>query len=170
MRQHHHYLLSALAGVMGFAALFTLYIGIVSLVSGSLSHALSLLAADQWLVATIATGFGIQMGLFAFLRLGIRVATHSAGLVAGAGTGASTISMIACCVHHVSDVAPVLGLVGLSSTASFLAENKVPFVLLGLAMNTAGIILIVRSIQKSRAQLDAMSVPAETENVCYQKG
>ena len=149
------YLISTLAGILSFLVLIAVYLGIVSLVSGSLSHALELFSEDKWLVTAIATGFGTQVGLFAFLRLALHAAARGAGMLTGAGTGASTVSMIACCVHHVADVAPILGLAGITTIASFLTENKIPLMLIGLVMNLIGIIVTLRVIQKTKFSLEA---------------
>jgi len=144
------YFISALVGVLGFIALLAIYLGIVSLVSGSLSHALELFSEDQWLVTAIAAGFGTQIGLFAFLRLSLYAATRGAGMLTGAGTGTSTVSMIACCVHHVADAAPILGLAGITNVASFLTDYKIPFMLFGLGMNLIGIAISLSIIRKTR--------------------
>ncbi len=68
--------------------------------------------------------------------------------------------MVACCAHHVADVLPLLGL---SAAASFLAAYQIPFMLIGLAMNLIGIVVIVRAIRKEQRYLDylkTMEVPS----------
>jgi hypothetical protein len=55
--------------------------------------------------------------------------------------------MLACCVHHVADVLPLLGL---SGAAVFLAQYKVPFMLLGLLSNAIGIVVLVVTIRKAK--------------------
>jgi hypothetical protein len=45
-------------------------------------------------------------------------------------------------------------LLGLSAAASFLSAYKIPFMLIGLAMNVLGIVVIVRAIRKEQRYLD----------------
>lgn len=155
MRTSRLYFISVLAGILSFLALITIYLGIVSLVSGSMSHALELLSEDKWLVTAIAIGFGTQIGLFAFLRLSIYASARGVGLLTGAGTGTSTVSMIACCVHHAADVAPILGLAGITNIASFLTDYKIPFMLFGLVMNSIGIVMTLSIIRKTKFAQEA---------------
>ena len=54
--------------------------------------------------------------------------------------GASTAGMIACCAHHLADLAPILGLAG---AATFLYDYRLMFVGVGLAINAVGITLAV---------------------------
>lgn len=123
-----------------------LYMAIVTWAQGW-EHALELLAQDLWLVVPIITGFGIQVGLFVYLKMATRASARGATALAGAGTGTSTLGMVACCAHHVTDVLP---LVGLSAAAAFLANYKVPFMLAGLTTNAIGIFITVRTIRNFR--------------------
>ena len=77
----------------------------------------------------------------------------------GVGTGASTLGMIACCAHHLADFGPLVALTGasgLSGAVSFLAEWKIPFIIFGLGVNTIGIVVTLRLILRSRADLKMM--------------
>lgn len=76
-------------------------------------------------------------------------------MLTGAGTGTSTVSMIACCVHHVADTAPILGLAGIANVATFLTDYKIPFMLIGLVMNLIGIMVTLRIIQKTKLAQEA---------------
>jgi hypothetical protein len=58
----------------------------------------------------------------------------------GTSGGTSVTSMVACCLHHVTDVLPVLGL---SAAATFLTRYQRPFMLTGLGMNILGIIVML---------------------------
>jgi copper chaperone CopZ len=133
-----------LFGLVGMAGLMLLYLGLVSLAEGW-THAVELLLEDAWIVGPIMLGFGVQMGLYGYLR-GIQAAIRGAGAMAGAGGGTSTVAMAACCAHHVADVMPLLGL---SAGAAFLAEYRIPFMVFGLMTNLIGIavmtVLIVRA-------------------------
>jgi hypothetical protein len=107
------------------------------------------MSEDKYFIAAISAGFGLQMGLYAYLRRSLRdrQAARSPTALAASGTGTSTASMVACCAHHVADVMP---LIGLSGAAVFLAQYKVPFMALGLAMNGVGIGVTLRTLWKHR--------------------
>ena len=62
--------------------------------------------------------------------------------------------MVACCVHHVTDVLP---LVGLSGAAIFLNEYRVPFMVAGLAVNGIGVGMMLRVVRRGRAHLQALT-------------
>lgn len=140
-----------LAGLAGAGLLVLLYLGIVTWAQGR-AHALELLSQDRAFVGAIATGFGVQMGLYTYLRLVVHNAVRLAGPTAatGMGTGTSSVAMLACCLHHVTDVLP---LVGLSGAAVFLNAYRVPFMATGLAVNAVGVAIMARVVLKERAHL-----------------
>jgi hypothetical protein len=139
----------ALVGLTASLALLFLYLGLVSLISGSWSHALQLVAEDRWFVLPITLGFGIQAGLFTYLRSLHRMTTTPAA-VTGSSAGTSTMAMVACCAHHVTDVLP---LVGLSGATIFLAQYKVPFMAIGLLSNVVGIFVLLTTIRKAKGHV-----------------
>ena len=87
-------------------------------------------------------GFGLQVALFTILRfrLFIPVAPAGTGAIIGTSGVTSTAAMLACCIHHVTDVLPILGL---SAAASFLAQYQRPFILLSLGMTSVGILIML---------------------------
>ncbi|MBI4671577.1 MAG: heavy-metal-associated domain-containing protein [Chloroflexi bacterium] len=156
---HQRWLLPTLVGIGGGATLVLLYLAILSLAQ-SPSHALEQLSQDRFWVGLVALGLGIQIGLYTYLRLIIH-AMQLAGATAltGAGTGTSTVGMIACCAHHLADLAPLVtltGATGLSGAVAFLAAYKIPFIVFGLAVNALGIAMSVRTIRRERAHLKMM--------------
>jgi hypothetical protein len=68
----------------------------------------------------------------------------------GASGSASATAMVACCIHHVTDVLPILGL---SAAASFLTRYQRPFMLIGLVMNIIGIIVMLVVLCRERQKL-----------------
>jgi hypothetical protein len=135
------------AGLAGAALLSGIYLGLVSLAE-SPAHALELFWADRLFVVPILLGFGIQVGLFVFLKLGLFAPASAAGAVTtAAGGGVSTAAMVACCVHHLADVLP---LIGLTAAATFLTAWKVPFMAVGLLTNFVGIGVMLRQIVLAR--------------------
>lgn len=139
-------------GLLGSAGLFLLYFGIVSWAE-SPQHALEFFWQDRWIVIPIILGFGIQTGLYTILkkRLFIPVAnTGPSGALTGAGGATSTMAMVACCAHHVTDVLPILGL---TAAAAFLAQYRTTFMLVGLATTLAGIVfmLVILMMERRKA-------------------
>lgn len=156
---YQRWLLPTLAGLGGGLALVLLYLAILS-IAQSPSHALEQLSQDRFWVGLVALGFGIQIGLYTYLRLiTSAMALVGATAMTGAGTTTSTVGMIACCAHHLADVAPLLGLAGASAltpVVTFLAEWKIPFILFGLAVNVIAIVMSVRLVRRERAHLKMM--------------
>ncbi|GBD10386.1 hypothetical protein HRbin23_00027 [bacterium HR23] len=144
-------LLGFSSGVASAGLLILLYIGVVSWAQG-LRHALTLLGQDWYFVAAIATGFGVQIGLYTYLRLGIPRAKplHAPTAAAATGTGTSSVAMVACCAHHITDVLPLMGL---SGAAIFLNQFRVPLMVAGIAVNIIGVVLMLRLVHQGRRHL-----------------
>lgn len=137
-------LVSAAAGAAAALVLVLLYLGVVTLAQGR-DHALDLLWNDRLFVGLIGAGFGVQIGLFAYVRLLQRALARESVAMAGAGTATSSIAMVACCAHHLADVVP---LVGLSGLAVFLVEIRTPLMLAGLATNALGVAVMLRELRR----------------------
>jgi len=141
--------------LLGSAFIATFYIGILTWAQGW-EYAASQLSRDRWYVLPIIIGFGIQAALYTILRFRLFVPVRSTGPggaltpvkgVMGASGGTSATAMVACCIHHVTDVLPILGL---SAAASFLTRYQRPFMLIGLAMNMVGIIVMLVILYRER--------------------
>jgi hypothetical protein len=126
-------------GMSASVVMFAFYVAVVRLASGSNAHLRDQLRADWYLVTMVALAFGVQVALFVELRRRHRSRAASTAAVSS-GMGASTAGMIACCAHHLADLAPFLGLAG---AATFLYDYRLAFVGVGLAINTVGITLAV---------------------------
>ncbi len=135
-----HILIGAGAAVL----LIVIYLGIITLAEGW-THALEQTAEMWYWVLALAGGFGVQAGLFSFIRQSFRerraVATASVATSGGVSAG----SMAACCAHHLSDVLPLLGLSGL---AAFLANYQLFFIVAGVLSNAVGITIMLETIQR----------------------
>jgi len=137
------------SGLVGMILLMGIYFAIVSLAEGS-EHAIELFWEDRWIVVPIMLGFGVQTSLYTVLkkRLYLPVAsTGASGPLMGAGGTTSTVAMVACCAHHVTDVLP---LVGLTAASAFLAEYRTAFMLVGLATTLAGIAVMLTILFRER--------------------
>lgn len=126
---------------IGLAAMYALVVGGFS---GSLRHLVDQAQADWYLLTPLALGFGLQIALVLELRRRHRLqaATATAGT---AGAGASTIGMVACCAHHVADLAPFIGATG---AATFLIEYRLPFIVGGLGITALGVVISARRLAK----------------------
>lgn len=138
--------LSIALGVLGATALLGVYLGIVIWIEGP-DHALLLLWSDRLFAGVISAGFGTQIGLFTYLRLLQRKRARGSVALAGAATATSSVSMVACCAHHLADLLPIVGLSGL---AMLLVEFRTPLMLLGIATNLAGIGVMLRQLVRVR--------------------
>lgn len=148
-------------GLLGAGLLTLLYFGIVSWAEG-LQHAVELFWQDRWIVLPIILGFGVQSGLYIILkkRLFLPVeSTGPSGALTGAGGGMSTVAMVACCAHHVTDVLPILGL---TAAAAFLAEYRTIFMLVGLSTTLLGIVVMLVILLRERRKAFAMIPATET--------
>lgn len=137
---------AVLVGLIASLILLTFYFLVVGFTSGSFKHSRELLAQDAFYVLLIAAGFGTQVGLFSYIRQVQKlVRVRGAGAVAASGTGASTVSMLACCLHHIGEVLPVLAA---SGVAIFFEQYRYPVMWVGIAINLLGIYLMVRMITR----------------------
>lgn len=133
-----------LVGGVAAALLLMVYLGIITLAEG-FEHALSQ-TSDLWYwVMALAIGFGVQAGLFSFIRQSTRRRRAGTTASVGASGGVSAGSMVACCAHHLSDVLPFLGLAGL---ATFLTSYQTFFIVAGVLSNVVGITIMLDTIQR----------------------
>lgn len=149
MRNKKRWLIPIGAGLLGGAGLTGLYVGIVSLAE-SPAHALDLFSEDWWIVVPIILGFGFQVALYTVLRQGYFLppgARGASGALTGTSGGVSATAMVACCAHHVTDVLP---LIGLTAAATFLAEYRIAFMLVGLGSTIIGIVIMLAILYRER--------------------
>jgi hypothetical protein len=147
--------------LVGAGLLTLLYFGIVSWAEGW-QHAVELFWQDRWIVLPIILGFGVQSGLYIILKKRLYLPVEStgpSGALTGAGGGMSTVAMVACCAHHVTDVLPILGL---TATAAFLAEYRTIFMLVGLSTTLLGIVVMLIILMRERRKAFAMIPATET--------
>lgn len=99
-----------------------------------------------YLIAGIIIGFGVQIGLWVFIKNGAVHHRHGAALPGASGAVSGT-AMVACCAHHLADILPILGL---SGTAIFLTQYQRPFLVIGLSINLLGIAYMFHILGKQR--------------------
>jgi len=132
------------AGLAGSGFLIGLYFIILS-VANSPSYAFSQLQDLWYWFLPLVVGFGIQLGLYTYIKKFEFDQLHGAGASVAASSGVSAGAMIACCLHHIADLLP---LIGLSATALFLIEYQVPFIILGIGSNIIGISMMLTTMQE----------------------
>lgn len=150
-------------GLIGLSAFYYL---LLFLVTGDAKHPLIQFMAFQPWMSLLIIGFGIQMGLFWLLRNGIQFnlqEKNDSKMAASTSTAVSGMAMVACCVHHVVDLLPVLGL---SAAALFLSEYQKQFLIFGVLANLVGIFMMLWFVT-GRAKLSIIfnSVFTKTKEV-----
>lgn len=138
--------------LLGIFFLTGLYFGIMSWAEG-FQAARTLFWADRWFVIPIVVGFGVQAALYTILRFRLFVSTTAVGpssALMGASGTTSTVAMVACCVHHVTDVLPILGL---TAAATFLGQYRLTFMWVGLATTTLGIGFMLYTLYRERRKV-----------------
>ncbi len=138
--------------LLGSAFIASFYVGILTWAQGW-DYASSQFVRDRTYVIPIILGFGIQSALYSILRFRLFIpitSTGHSGALMGTSGGTSATAMVACCIHHVTDVLPILGL---SAAASFLTRYQRPFMLVGLAVNLIGIGVMIFVLYRERQKL-----------------
>ena len=121
-------------GAAASGLMLAVYFAALTLVSGW-AFTVRQFAQFWFFVVPLAVGFGVQVGLFVYLRGLVGRSKPSGTLVAASGT-TSTAAMVSCCAHYLVNVAPVLGATGL---VAFAAQFQVELFWIGLLFNAAGI-------------------------------
>lgn len=134
MSNRNRILTSAAIGLLAATALLTIYAVVVTAVSGWVFAEQQF--SDTWyFVVSLATGFGVQVGLYVYLKQGISQ-MHSNGKVVAVSGTTSTAAMVACCAHYLANIAPLLGLAGV---ISFIGQYQFQLFWVGILFNFAGV-------------------------------
>jgi len=97
-----------------------------------------------YFIVSLAVGFGIQIGLYSYLKSLIQ-SMHGEGKVLGVTGTTSTAAMISCCAHYLANLLPILGTVGI---VTFVAQYQVELFWVGLLFNLGGILYIANRVIK----------------------
>jgi P-type Cu+ transporter len=144
-----------ISGLAAFAALVIIYFAVVGLLSGW-AYAREQFATFGVYLVSLAAGFGVQVGLYTYLRQLVASADASKRVLAVSGTS-STAAMISCCAHYLVNILPVLGATGLVTLA---AQYQVQFFWVGLAFNVAGVAYILSKVVPAAKEHARCVVPA----------
>jgi hypothetical protein len=136
---------SYLWGISGSVFLLGIYFLTLTLLN-SFEHAFEEIKVLGIWIALLTAGFGIQTGLFVYVRgsLKARANAQATASMAAAG-GMSATAMVACCMHHLTEIIPILGV---SAASLFLIKYQTVFLAIGVASNLLGITVMLRLIQK----------------------
>jgi len=141
------YLKPTLAGFLGILLMALFYFIILFIITGDIVHPIQQFIRYKYWMSTLLIGFGVQFGLFWYIRSGLHLSGAVANSAISTGAGSSALAMAACCAHHILDLLPILGL---SASAIFLSEYQEYFFLFGILSNIAGIALMVYIIKTKK--------------------
>lgn len=128
-------------GSGALALLLAIYFGVVSLISG-MDFAIEQFAKFWYFIVPLAFGFGIQVGLYTYLKN--LVGQHGAsGKVVAVSGATSTAAMVSCCAHYLVNVLPILGVTGF---LTIVAEYQIELFWVGLVFNAAGILYVMSMV------------------------
>ena len=130
-------------GIGAMAALLGIYFVVLVLVSGW-EFTVSQFFDFWYFIVSLAVGFGIQIGLYSYLRSVVRSMDMSGKVVAVSGT-TSTVAMISCCAHYLANILPVIGIAG---AVALIAQYQIELFWFGLACNLAGIAYMGMKVAK----------------------
>lgn len=140
------------AFLFGSTLITGFYLGILTWAQGW-DYASSQFMRDRAYILATTVGFGIQAALYSILRFRLFIpiaSTYHTGSMVSASGGTSATAMVACCIHHVTDVLPILSL---SAAAGFLTRYQHQFMLVGIAMNLLGMIVMLIVLYRERQKL-----------------
>jgi len=135
-----------LFGFLGGAGLLFIYFLVMIWGTGSLEEALDQLLRLKYWISALVLGFSLQVGLYSYLKKCHQSGGLESGVTATNGA-ASTVAMIACCAHHLTDLLPIIGLTVL---ATVLSRYQEWFLSLGILSNLFGILYMSYQIRKAK--------------------
>jgi P-type Cu+ transporter len=141
---------SILIGIAGTSALLSAYFLILTAVS-NWQFTLDQFFSFWYFIVALALGFGVQIGLFTYLRSAIHA--HCSGKLIAVSGATSTVAMVSCCAHYLVNILPIISVTGL---VAFVGQYQVELFWFGLACNLAGILYMGNRVFKfSRAHVSA---------------
>ena len=135
-------------GLMAGSLLLALYFFILTLVSGW-PFAQEQFGDYWYYIISLAVGFGVQIGLYIYLKNAVHQTRGSGKVLAVSGT-TSTVAMISCCAHYLVNILPVIGVAGILTV---VAQYQIQLFWVGLAFNLGGIIYIADKLIKFKKSI-----------------
>lgn len=131
-------------GIVSGTSLLVIY-GVTLILLQGFEHTLDQTARLWYWLLPLSLGFGTQIGLFSFIKQGLRKRRMMETVSATASGTISAGSMVACCAHHLTEVLPLIGLSGLTI---FLTKYQTFFMFIGIMSNIIGIAVMLDTIQR----------------------
>lgn len=151
-RNNKHYIYGIAASIVMLA----FYIGIM-LIFNPLYYVIEDFISKFIWFSILITLFGVQIGLITYIRNINNKRRMSKSQTALSG-GISTTSMLACCIHHVTDFIP---LIGVSAFTVFLVEFQLYFLIIGILFGVLSVLNIMIHIQKH----SVYEIPSSFESI-----
>jgi len=123
--------------------LLGVYVIVVSFVSGW-DFMLEQLSKYWYYIGLLSFGFGIQIGLYSYLKNIINQQRVSPNVVTLSAT-TSTAAMISCCAHYLVNILPILGTVGI---ITIISQYQIQLFWVGLTFNFIGILYMLNKVYK----------------------
>src|SRR3989344_5601268 len=101
--------MSIVYGTLASVFLLAIAVAAMSLISG-VDFAVGQLRAYGYYIGMLVVGFGVQVGLYVYLKQSIQ--GTGAGKIVGITGTTSTAAMISCCAHYLVNILPLLGVAG----------------------------------------------------------
>ncbi len=136
-----------LAGIGGMLVLAIVYWLVLYLASGDIDHPWQQFIQFKFWISALIFGFGVQFSLYWYVRSGMHLSGASSKAAVATGATTSTVSMAACCAHHIFDLLPLLGL---SAAALFLSKYQTHFFALGIISNLIGVYIMLYIVKHKR--------------------
>ena len=161
---------SILYGLISALLLLGFYFIILTLVSGW-SFTLKQFDKNWYYIILLSIGFGIQIGLYTYIRchpefisgsgmlkspkgishfMEARVQHDKNGKVIAVSGTTSTAAMISCCSHYLVNILPVLGITGV---VTFVSQYQTQLFWVGIVSNLAGIVYMISKVLKIRSSI-----------------
>lgn len=141
-------------GVAAAIAMLAVFFLVVTFISGW-TFTLSQFSAYWYFIMGLAVGFGIQIGLYSYLKQAVAHGNAPKAVVAISGT-TSTAAMISCCAHYLANILPVLGITGF---VSIIGQYQTELFWVGIIFNVGGIAYIAQKIVEFNRHMKQMEQP-----------
>lgn len=130
-------------GFLAAASLLGFYFSVLTLVSGG-DFAWNQFSAFWYFIVSLALGFGVQIGLYVYLKNAIHGQDGSRKVIAVSGM-TSTVAMVSCCAHYLANLLPIIATAGI---LTIISQYQIQLFWIGLASNLAGIVYILNRLIK----------------------
>lgn len=125
-------------------ALLAFYLGVMSL-DGGVGAAFREFTREWWLIGGIVVAFGVQVAFFSAVRARSHALANASAAPGAVTAGTTAGSMLACCLHHATDILPF---VGLTALGTFFGQYRSWLFGLAYLSSAVGIAIMVRALRR----------------------